>query len=88
MENTRIVSNVLQEMGKFPATESDESGLKIQVSNNEAVISGSPLDLIELADLLVSLALSGANFGQHWHIDDCTLLDKDSDINELVLTRK
>ena len=44
--------------------------------------------MIELADLLVSLALSGKNHGQHWHVDELTLLSKDSQIPELILLRK
>lgn len=52
------------------------------------LISGAANDLIELADLLVSLALSGANRGQHWHIDDLTLMDRTSPVSELILTRR
>ena len=55
---------------------------------NRLLLSGSPLDLIALADLLVSLALSGENRGQHWHVDELTLLDKSSLIPELILLRK
>ena len=52
------------------------------------MLQGTPLDLIQLADLLVSLALSEEAPGQHWHIDQLTFMDADSDIPELILARR
>lgn len=88
MQNIQLVSEILKEQGRYPAVENDETGLLFQMKNNELIISGSSMDLIELADLLVSLALSGENKGQHWHIDNMTLLDENSEISELILKKK
>ena len=80
MENTCLVTDYLEQKGLCPAAEADEEGITLSF--------GSPLDLIALADLLVSLALSGENQGQHWHVDELTALDKSSPIPELILLRK
>ncbi len=46
-----------------------------------------PCDLIDLADLLVSLARFGENRGQHWHVDQGTLVSETSPVDELILER-
>lgn len=89
MENTRLVTDYLEKQGLYPVPEADEEGFTLSLdSQNRLLLSGSPLDMIELADLLVSLALSGENHGQHWHVDELTLLSGGSQIPELILLRK
>lgn len=89
MENTCLVTEYLKQKGFCPPAEADEEGITLSLDGqNRLLLSGSPLDLIALADLLVSLALSGKNQGQHWHVDELTALDKSSPIPELILLRK
>ena len=88
MFNSKIVSKYLKDTGAYPLTLSqNNSGLTISAENGQLTISGSPCDLIDIADLLVSLALSGENTGQHWHLDSSTLISEDSSIVELVIGR-
>lgn len=88
MFNSEMVTEYLQKIGQYPAdsTENDY-GLKIMMENNRLLLMGNPSVLIDLADLLVSLALSGQNTGQHWHIDTLNLVSKKSPISELILER-
>ena len=88
MLNSKIVSKYLQKAGSYPPiSEQNSDGLKIALSDGQLIISGDPSDLIGVADLLVSLALSGKNNGQHWHLDQSTLISGNSPIGELVLER-
>ena len=80
MENTCLVTDYLEQKGLCPAAEADEEGITLSLDGkNRLLLSGSPL---------VSLALSGENQGQHWHVDELTALDKSSPIPELILLRK
>lgn len=88
MFNSEIVTKYLQKIGQYPSTSIENNdGLKIMIEHNRLLLQGSPCDLIDLADLLVSLALSGENIGQHWHIDTLTLVSEKSPISELILER-
>lgn len=73
---------------QYPEDSSNGAGITLTLSDEELLLKGAPDDLIALADLLVSLALSGPNKGQHWHMDDTTLLDETSEIKEFVLSRR
>lgn len=88
MFNSEMVTEYLQKIGQYPSdsTENDY-GLKIMLENNRLLLMGNPSALIDLADLLVSLALSGQNIGQHWHIDTSNLVSEKSPISELILER-
>jgi hypothetical protein len=90
MELIRIVTEHLEKLGLYPNadTENYEDGLIISVENNVLHISGNSYDLIELADYCVSLALSGENEGQHWHIDQPYMIDGKSEISEIVISLK
>ena len=88
MLNTELVTNFLQTSGQYPQVlHVENTGLHISVENNRLFLCGCPSDLIDLADLLVSLALSGSNRGQHWHIDNMTLVSECSSIAEIILQR-
>ena len=63
------------------------SGLSIKYDNEILLIEGSSRDLIELADLLTSLALE-KNEGAHIHIDDLSLLNKESSFSEIIIEKK
>ena len=88
MYNEGLVSSFLREKGRYPEPENGEEGLRLSLDRRRLLLQGSPADLIDLADLLVALALSGEERGQHWHIDELTLMDPASEIPELILARK
>ena len=90
MKHVFIVSEHLAKLGLYPIESDEEDGLFISLIEDvedSIVLSGSPNDLIELADYLVSLALSGEDTGQHWHIDTPTLVSPQSEIPEIIATR-
>ena len=63
------------------------NGLNISIDNDSITIKGSQRDLVELADLLANVAIDKTK-GAHLHIDELTLLDKDSNIKELIIEKK
>lgn len=65
----------------------NKNGLIIKNDNNTLLIKGSSRDLIELADLLTNLALEKNKDG-HIHIDDLTLLNKESDFSEIIIEKE
>lgn len=67
--------------------DSNSNGIKISKTNDEVIIKGSELDLIELADYLVSVALSD-NEKDHIHLDDLSLISNDSEIKELIIEKE
>lgn len=89
MYNDELVTSLLRKDNIYPPDEPEKSfGLSLKLEKDRLMLSGTAGDLIDLADLLVSLALSGEAEGQHWHIDSLTLMDDSSDIPELILLRK
>lgn len=84
--NNNIILRYLKEKD-FDLSSSDLPGITISLDNNELVIKGSKLDLIDLANYIVNLALSNNN-RDHIHIDDLTLIDKDSKINSLIIEKE
>ncbi|MBR3162389.1 MAG: hypothetical protein IKF19_06640 [Bacilli bacterium] len=61
-------------------------GLKIKEESNSLLISGNSRDLVQLADLLVNVALAKEKTS-HLHIDNLTILDDDSDYHEIILEK-
>lgn len=58
MYNDRLVSAMLREKGLCPPGEdTPTAGLRLELSRDRLMLSGSAWDLIDLADLLLSLAL-------------------------------
>ena len=62
-------------------------GIKINLNDNELIIKGSKLDLIELSDYIKRIALSN-NENDHIHLDELTLINKDSLINNLIIEKE
>ena len=87
MLNTELVSEFLKEKNLYPINDG-EDGIEITSQGKRFILKASSDDLIELADLLVSLALSGKNEGQHWHIDNFHKLNSSPDCDELIIMRK
>ena len=88
MFNSEFISDYLQERGDYPEPlQTPGGGLVITMESGRLIVAGDPCDLIDLADLLVSLALSGENRGQRWHVDQGTLVSETSPVGELILER-
>lgn len=64
----------------------DSKGLIIKNDSKTIQIIGSSRDLIELADHLVNVAIS-KNKNEHIHIDDLTLINKESDYKEIIIEK-
>lgn len=87
MLNTELVSEFLKEKNLYPINDG-EDGIEITSQGKRFILKASSDDLIELADLLVSLALSGKNEGQHWHIDNFNKLSPSPDCDELIIMKQ
>ena len=85
MVNKNIVLNYLKDKN-YNLEEDKATGISFNLDNRDLLIRGSRLDLIELSDYLVSVALSDDN--DHVHLDDLTILNKDSDIDELIIEKR
>lgn len=89
MDNNALVTSFLRRKHIYPPDEPEKPfGLSLRLEKGQLLLSGTAGDLIDLADLLVALALSGVPQGQHWHIDNLSLMDDASAIPELILLRK
>ena len=65
---------------------SNSNGLNISFNDNEVAIQGDKTYLIELANYIVNIALSD-NEKDHIHIDELTLIDKDSEIKNIIIEK-
>ena len=79
-----VIFNYLKDRGY--KLDDDYSLLDISSNKDEVVIKGSQIDLIELADYIVSVALSD-NDTDHLHLDDLTLINKNSNIKNLIIEK-
>ncbi len=64
----------------------DSNGLMLKLDSKSIIVMGNSRDLVEFADLLVNVARSKEN--SHIHVDDLTLLNKNSDISEIIVEKK
>ena len=62
--------------------EKKSSGIKIKIDKQTLILEGTSRDLVELADILINVAKIKDS---HIHMDDLTLLRKDSDISEIII---
>ena len=86
MENIKFVSNTLKEK-KIEVNSQSDYGLCCKIGENgELQIIGDSVSLIDLADLLTSLALEEKN--DHVHLDHMTLLQDNSNISELIIEKR
>ena len=63
----------------------EKDGLMISTDSNSLIIKGNSRDLVELADILISLSKSKDN--NHIHLDDLTLINKDSLIKDIIIEK-
>ena len=78
MVNKNVIKNYLKE-NSYDLNDKNSVGIIITKNKNEIVIKGSRIDLVELADYILDVALSESN-NDHIHIDDLTLINKNSNI--------
>ena len=80
MEIKNIIKDYLKEE-KY----NNSNGLSISYNNNEVLISGSKLDLIELCNYILNVALEKES--SHIHLDNLSLISDKSNIKELIIQR-
>ena len=85
MEIKYSITNYFEKNNLFKDNRSD--GIIIKNENNIITIDGSQRDLIELADIIVNLAISKEN-KNHIHIDDLTLISTKSEIKEIIIEKE
>ena len=78
------ITEYFEKNNLFDSNESN--GLTIKNESNTLIIKGNSRDLIELADLLTNLAKSKTK-GSHIHIDNSTLISKESNIKEIIIEK-
>ena len=62
------------------------NGLKIENNGDSLLIKGDSIDLVNLADMLVNIALDKEK-GVHVHIDDLSFLDKESEYKDIIIEK-
>lgn len=62
------------------------SNITITNENEILSIKGSAIDLVELADILVSVA-KDKNEVSHIHLDENTIINKDSEYKEIIIEK-
>ena len=82
MENKYYITDYFEKNNLFDSN--DSKGLIIKNDSKTIQIIGSSRDLIELADHLVNVAISK---NEHIHIDDLTLINKESDYKEIIIEK-
>lgn len=66
MYNTKLINSLLKKEYLYLRIEDTKNhGLYLSIENNQLYLQGTPEDFIDLADLLVSLAISKEAQGQH-----------------------
>ena len=60
--------------------------MNIKYSDNEVLITGSKDELLELAEYITKVANSN-NEKDHLHLDDLTIVDKDSEVKNLIIEK-
>ena len=81
-----IIINYLKD-NNIDISNSNSNGINISLLDKELLIKGSKLELIELANYILNIALSN-NDRDHIHLDDLTLIDKDSNIKSLIIEKE
>lgn len=63
------------------------NGINIKLEDNELLIKGNKEDLLELAEYINKVATSNENI-DHIHLDELTLIDKNSVIKNLIIEKE
>lgn len=83
MEVEYKISKYFDENGLFD--KSAQNGLTIKNESGTILIKGTSRDLVELADILVNVAQQDT---AHIHIDNLTLINKESEISEIIIEKE
>lgn len=83
MNNLFLVSKMLEEKGRRPARDGADKGMDLSVHGKTVTISASADELVELADLLISLALSKEKHA-HWHVDSLNMMREGTEYELIV----
>jgi len=81
----RIIFEHLGEKGIIKSFENDYGSIELKTSDSEIVIEGNRLELIALADDILSVALSDSD-GSHIHLDELFFFTKTD--RELIISLK
>lgn len=76
------ITKYFEDNGLFKSD--SQNGLIIKSEADSVVIKGDSRDLVGLADILVSIAKQDK---AHMHIDDLTLINKESEISEIIIEK-
>ena len=63
----------------------ESNGLLLKIEANNLIIEGNSRDLVELADILVSISKNKDN--THIHLDELSLISNNSDIKEIIIEK-
>ena len=64
----------------------NNNGIIINMDNNELIIKGHKDELLELAEYINNIALSEEE-KDHIHLDELTIIDKDSNIKNIIIEK-
>ncbi len=64
----------------------DLEGINIEIEEKELIIRGNQSSFLELAEYIISLATSNQKV-DHLHLDDLTLINKNSKIKDLIFEK-
>lgn len=80
----KLISNYLKDNNY--SFSDNSNGINISLDNNELLIKGSGSDLVDFADYILDVALS--NSKDHLHLDELTVVNKNSNINNIIIERE
>ena len=81
----KILFDYLKEE-KYNLASSKSNGISLNINHGELLIKGSKIDLIELANYILNVAISKEE-NDHLHLDDMTLLNDSSMIKNLIIKK-
>ena len=84
MTSKHIIENYLKEDNYN--LKKDYQGITLNINNKELLIKGKQIDLIELADYILDIALSEEK--DHLHLDNLTIINNNSNIKELIIEKE
>ncbi len=84
MTSKHIIENYLKENNYN--LKKDYQGITLNINNKELLIKGKQIDLIELADYILDIALSEEK--DHLHLDNLTIINNNSNIKELIIEKE
>lgn len=86
IKTKQIIEKYLKETKEINIENNKSQGIIIHIENEELVIKGNKLDLIELADYIISVALSEEEIS-HIHLDELTIINNSSNIKSMIIEK-